>query len=191
VADIGVDAALDVELRGADGRRPDAEVRVDDCRQAERVAVERIADRLRERQAEVAEVGLLALEDVLRDAAGERQRLGTRAGRQGVGQHQLRGQPLRWLPPNQPGDHVGPGVHDALFVGWRERLAQGEGDPEIVGDGASRTVDARQPPLAVAGDQARADRHGRRRDDLAVQDQRQLGAPAADVDVEQRPLVAA
>ena len=79
VADIGVDTALHVELRGADRRGTDPQVWVDDGRQAERVAAERIADCLRERQAEVTEIGLLALEDVLRDAAGEHQRLRARA----------------------------------------------------------------------------------------------------------------
>ena len=73
----------------------------------------------------------------------------------------------------------------------RQRLAERKLDAEASRDLPRRLLDAREARFGILDDQPAADRDGGGRDDAAVLDQRELGGAAADVDVEQRRLVAA
>ena len=145
-----------------------------------------------ERQAEIAEVALLALEDVLGDAAGERHRLGART-------RPAAGRSASASRPGPPAACAGPGRRGRRSRPARSaaRRPASSGSPSVsVMPSASATVRAGSSMRVRRPSPSRAIRRAPIATAAVAMtwpstDQRQLGGAAADVDVEQRALVAA
>src|SRR4029077_15148966 len=80
---------------------------------------------------------------------------------------------------------------DAAPILRRKRLAWRKLDAESLGDGFDRGLDADEAGVVVFDQEAPADRDGAGGEDAALLDQRELRRAAADIDVEQRRVVAA
>src|SRR5262249_56544963 len=72
-----------------------------------------------------------------------------------------------------------------------ERIAEAERNAEALRALLTRVLDPGEALLRVFDDEAAADRERGGREDAALLDQRELGGAAADIDVEQRRVVAA
>ena len=155
---------------------------------------ERVAQLLGEVGADIAEAPAFALVEIFRDAAGKGHGVDALVGELGRPRrrHQQRPRKLARLPQvDEPHDHARHARGDALAVPRRQRLSERELDAERLGDRFHGRLDAREPILIVLHDQAAADGDGAGGEDAAILDQGELGRAAADIDVEQRRIVAA
>src|SRR4029079_16432169 len=73
----------------------------------------------------------------------------------------------------------------------RQRLAERELDAERLGDGFDRLLNAREALVLVLDQKTAADRNGAGGEDAALLDQCEFRRAAADIDIEQRRIVAA